>query len=584
MGRYVLSCLIICLLVLSAGHPVEAAGRDGLDREQEEDIDSQLTGSLVGRIQKDLAELGYYLGAIDHRTNEALDAAIRRYQRESELEVDGQPSVALANHLARTLRMAALIDRLAKSRREGEKSARRKLTANPLTRRLLQDPRPPEAPEMPDVSPEINAKTIAPIAAPCLVEPTPACVLGAAERNSRLVKRPDQRDWVLGEVLSAQARAGLGTDALMSTRLIRDPRLVMVALRNIAAARARAGAPEDALFAAELIPDTHQQMEALSEITRAHLSRGALEDAQDAAQLLNSMVRHVRDLSVAARMSSEVALLLHQAKAPHAANRAIARAITLARDRLQDSPQETALREAADTLAGLGRIDDARELLMSVHRSTDRVSVQLAMAEAETRAGKLDAALATLNEVSQPRYRLQGLARIAEQQTADGDLAAAQRTLETGFRQTSEIRKPFARSFAQRRLVQAQKTWALAHKAPLTPLLKAVGRAAEIADPRLRAEALFELAADLREIGEYDPVLRLVRDEARNAAEEIKSGLARSWLHADQALLYATRGHPDWSDIAVGQALRELHQSTDAWTRARGLAKLAQVLMSIEDR
>jgi peptidoglycan hydrolase-like protein with peptidoglycan-binding domain len=59
--------------------------------------------TLVADIQRDLGKLGYAPGPADGRMGPATDDAIRRYQADNHLLVDGRPSVELRQHLAARL-------------------------------------------------------------------------------------------------------------------------------------------------------------------------------------------------------------------------------------------------------------------------------------------------------------------------------------------------------------------------------------------------------------------------------------------------------------------------------------------------
>jgi peptidoglycan hydrolase-like protein with peptidoglycan-binding domain len=55
--------------------------------------------ALVADIQRDLGQLGYAAGPADGKMGPATDDAIRRYQADNGLLVDGRPSVELRRHL-----------------------------------------------------------------------------------------------------------------------------------------------------------------------------------------------------------------------------------------------------------------------------------------------------------------------------------------------------------------------------------------------------------------------------------------------------------------------------------------------------
>jgi osmotically inducible lipoprotein OsmB len=55
--------------------------------------------TLVADIQRDLGKLGYAAGPADGKMGPATDDAIRRYQGDNSLLVDGRPSAELRKHL-----------------------------------------------------------------------------------------------------------------------------------------------------------------------------------------------------------------------------------------------------------------------------------------------------------------------------------------------------------------------------------------------------------------------------------------------------------------------------------------------------
>lgn len=62
--------------------------------------DSQeANGAAVSRIQAGLTELGYSTGPIDGSMGSQTEAAIRAYQRDQKLLVDGRPTFELARHI-----------------------------------------------------------------------------------------------------------------------------------------------------------------------------------------------------------------------------------------------------------------------------------------------------------------------------------------------------------------------------------------------------------------------------------------------------------------------------------------------------
>ena len=64
-------------------------------------------GTAVSQIQAGLTELGYEPGAIDGAMGSQTEAAIRAYQRDNKLLVDGRPTYQLAQHIDDQLQAAS---------------------------------------------------------------------------------------------------------------------------------------------------------------------------------------------------------------------------------------------------------------------------------------------------------------------------------------------------------------------------------------------------------------------------------------------------------------------------------------------
>ncbi len=219
-----------------------------------------LTDPLVAKIQDTLSRLGFYRGPVDGAMNRKTEKAIRAYQRHAGLPVTGEATEKLLGSLETGDKVGALLQRLEETRRRTKDAARQALLGNPETRRLLQ--------KDPDIAADPTRDPT-----PCYRDPTVSCLLGEASESAKAVFRNEMRDWVLGEILVVQARAGFTPDAMETARRIADPRLIMVALRDIAEARATAGRGSDALAAVEIIPDTVKQGEAIAAIAAIQARR-----------------------------------------------------------------------------------------------------------------------------------------------------------------------------------------------------------------------------------------------------------------------------------------------------------------------
>jgi len=68
--------------------------------------DEPANGAAVSRVQAGLARLGYDLGPVDGIKGDRTTVAIKAYQRDHGLLVDGQASLQLASHIDRQLQLA----------------------------------------------------------------------------------------------------------------------------------------------------------------------------------------------------------------------------------------------------------------------------------------------------------------------------------------------------------------------------------------------------------------------------------------------------------------------------------------------
>ena len=233
--------------------------------------------ALIRKIQQGLADQGFFLGAIDGVFGPKTEQAIRAYQKSADLFIDGSPSQSLAMDLVTGGKVGQLLKRLKKTREASTQAARKSLLSRPETRNFLEGATAIE-------NTPHNSKS-------CMAQPEPKCLLIEASMSASHIKKPEMRDWALGEILTSQARAGLAEDAIGTTRRIHDPRLIMVALREIAKAQAIAGQTEAALAAVDIIPDLAQQLEAYVAIAEIQARLGQVQDAaQTSKHLINICV------------------------------------------------------------------------------------------------------------------------------------------------------------------------------------------------------------------------------------------------------------------------------------------------------
>ena len=85
--------------------PVKSGDEASSDEGSEEDDDGSggAQSGVVKRVQGGLAQLGYNPGPIDGAMGPKTSEAIREYQRDHDLLIDGQATAQLAEHIERRL-------------------------------------------------------------------------------------------------------------------------------------------------------------------------------------------------------------------------------------------------------------------------------------------------------------------------------------------------------------------------------------------------------------------------------------------------------------------------------------------------
>lgn len=255
---------------------------------------------LVLRAQKALAKAGYYKGPVDGRNSKATRAAVRAYQAKAGLRVTARITKSLVEGLENSLQVRVLLNRLDKVRIENMSAAREALLNHPATRDLVTGAKD-------EIADPTRDKTA------CLDNVTVRCLLTESLESAKAVFKPELRDWALGEILVAQARAGLGPEAMDTASRIRDPRLIIVALRDIAEAQAASGLSGKALAAAGIISDPVKQAEALAAIAGIQVKRGDLDDAKTTAARLQDSLDKISDPLGRVSFQAQAAVILAKA-------------------------------------------------------------------------------------------------------------------------------------------------------------------------------------------------------------------------------------------------------------------------------
>ena len=209
----------------------------------------------------------------------------------------------------------------------------------------------------------------------------------------------------------------------------------------------------------------------------------------------------------------------------------------------------------------------------------------IAAAQSAIRAGRLDTAMDLAHDIDAERYRVLVLGEIAVAKARSGDRPGANTVIDEAFADVEAVALPFARSYAVSRLVLALSDMARIKDQPTDVLTERFVRARDAAeginDPRLRGQALFEIAAQQRRAGLTAQESRTSESRAIAAADTIPSAISRVWIHGDTATLHARAGESEQAWTAFHRAMAEGRKIDNSWARARAMAKLAQTMMDL---
>ena len=536
--------------------------------------DRTSSSPVVARAQKALSKLGLYLGPEDGYLNPQTRAAIAIYQRAIGLEPTERLDIELLGKLEYAVGVRMLMRQLEAARSESIDDAHSKLMNHPATRDLIQTN---DKDQTADATRD---------ATPCFKNPTALCLLTEALESAKAIAKPALRDWAMGEILIAEARAGLGERAMETASRINDPRLVIVALRDIAEAQAAAGRPNDARTAAEIIPDPEKKADALMAIAEIQLRRG---DTDDATETTNKMLLVLDDVDERLRqiaLRTRAAEIYARAGARDSSESQLTIAEGDAAALPRDSSRSAGMRHVASALADMAETERALDMLNAVSSPSDKIPVLMSAAEAQARAGDAAAALATAESIGNVRYRALLLGRIALAQAAAGNLEDADTTLEIAQAAIDRIDRPYARAYAISRIALAMtrlhdwsgETDATGRKAAAQ---KAVIAASGIDDRRLKAQTLWLIAAQQRVHDDHD--WQATEELAATATDEVVGALSRVWMFAELAESHAGAGEAEagWRAFERGVAIAA--DIDNAWSRARTMAKLAATLIRLVD-
>ena len=520
---------------------------------------------LVRRIQAALAKAGFFRGTVNGRMTPGTEIAIRDYQKSKRIKRDGLVTKALADSLETGAKVTVLLQRLERARKVNIDAAKNALLANPATRDLVSGGNDETADPTRDTT-------------PCFRSPTARCLLKEASESAKAIFKDEMRDWALGEILASQAKAGLAPEAMKTVARIKDPRLIMVALRDIAEAQAAAGRDEESLAAVDIIPDPMKRVEALTAIAGIHARRGQVDEVRKTVRRLIQGLEKLDDTPRKVAFLAKAAVILTRVGDDRAAGRNLDAAIRLARSPATIGDRGVALRHVASALAEMAEPAKAMDLLDEVGEASERTPVLISAANAHARAGDAAEALATAESIEAERYRAVVLSRIAQAQAKEGDAGGARKSLGKAVTAAKGIKLPFARAFADSRIVLA-----LIDIGKISgDFSGAVKTAQGISDKQLRAHGLWSIAAEKRRGGNEAGAVR-TEELAAKATLDLKSRVSRVWMFGDIALDHAARGETTAAWTAFGRALEVARDTQNAWGRARVLGRIASVLVDLTE-
>ncbi|MBT4464679.1 MAG: peptidoglycan-binding protein [Rhodospirillaceae bacterium] len=529
-------------------------------------LDQHLSNPLVVRVQKALAKAGYYKGSIDGIAGPITIDAIETYQKRENQSVDGIVSAELAIHIETSVKVRSLLDQLHEKRLANISAARKALMAQPETRDILTGNKSEAAQASRDPS-------------ECFRMPNPECLLTEAVESAKAIHKREHRDWAFGEILSAQAKAGLVKAAIGSVRLIGDARLIMVALRDIAEAQAETGRPAEALAAADIIPDAIKQSEALAAIAAIQVEGRDLDGAAATAGRILDGLADIDDPLRRLALRLRAVVILSKADKQPEAEAELKKARAFAEANSGDN-RAVALRHVAGALADMGLPDAALEIIKDLSEASEQTPVLVSAAKAQAKAGDLKHAVSTAEAIQAVRYRAVVLARIAIAQVEADEIEEAHETVLKAIESSEQIKLPYARAYAHDRIAAALTE--IGEAGDADAFETAIELAGGIVDDKLRSHRLWSIAAAQRRAGD-GPGSDDTETLAERATGEVKSALTRAWMFTDLALEHLDEGNATAAWASFHRALGITADITNPWARARALAHLASSHVDLSD-
>lgn len=534
------------------------------------DVPDETTGTalrgvdpvLVKDIQKRLAELGIYRGPRDGRLSDATKSAIRAYQRQARLTIDGQVSRALLRQLdTAVVKAGILLSRVESARQKQTIAARKALEDHAAARDLLA---------------AIPAKT--PIEAPavggpsCLATPQPDCLLDEALKAALATGKQHLRNGAFRDVALAWTVVGDVSAGIATAKRMSDPRMLIVALGKIARVQAGEGDYQGAHATALAVPDPRVRAQALAVIAGLQLAVGLDGAARDTlSDVLDATARITKPLWRITLMC-QMALLRVKLGEAESANEMLDQALEGARAIEGGLARDNALARVASAQAEIGRLDEALIIAASIYQARHRVPVLILIAKIYGEAGETANARLIADSIGDARYRVTALISTALAQASDGHEAAARQTLSDARATSQTIVQDYSRAYALSRVARGQ--------AEIGAIEDARETTQEVDREKLRALALWAIAASPASLcGKTTACADMTLAFA--ATRKIKNDLARITLLADIAITRAQAGDRGAAISLFDEALAVAVDLVKPWARARALSRLATTLSAI---
>ena len=532
---------------------------------------------LVLLAQQLLAELELYHGPVDGRFNDDVEGAVRTFQRRSGMVPDGRIDESLVSRLEFAGQAGRLVGRLDELRSQQQQRARKALASTAVTRTLLSG-----AGRLGIADPMRNTES-------CLSSPTVPCLLLEATEAAKAISRTHFRDWVLGEVVSVQARTGSMAGALSTAGLIDDPRLVIVALKRMVVAAPGSGRVETAQATTAIIPDAWVRLEARISIVSAYLRRARVGRARGLATLIGDEIAVLKGEHSRVSMLVKLAKALIDGGSISGATQALERAHLLAIASGNGPHSDAADSDAANSeavdpdavniaaiaagFARIGRTERARRLLSTLDDERYRESALIDAAHSRAKTGDLRGARGFADSVQTPRFHLAALVRIAEAQRDRGRRREAVSVLPDALQAATRIGEGlnYARSDALSRIAIL---WA-----SLGDTEQAVILARQISDDRVRSSTMWTIAAAA---GPGETGADRLETLAIQETERVAGTLDRAWILANAVVTFAATGRPATARRLFNQGMRMTRVMKNPWGRAQALVRFADVLNLLE--